>query len=224
MKFNENLKYLRKMDKLTQEELAERLNVPEQFIKEWENGELLPSIQKVKELAHIFAVPIDTLIGDITCRKKNINKKKTSDIKWYIFGLIFLEIMLGTSVYRFISRVFTNQEITIGIAILIFIVMLGIFIISVKSYLKGNKREILNMKNNSEAKMERIRVTIKEFAKSLINWCVISIIIKLEFLPIGIDAFVNEAFKMIIIGIVFDIVVVLVKYVKLEKEVVEFNK
>lgn len=224
MKFNENLKYLRKMDKLTQEELAERLNVPEQFIKEWENGELLPSIQKVKELAHIFAVPIDTLIGDITCRKKNINKKKTSDIKWYIFGIIFLEIMLGTSVYRFISRVFTNQEITIGIAILIFIVMLGIFIISVKSYLKGNKREILNMKNNSEAKMERIRVTIKEFAKSLINWCVISIIIKLEFLPIGIDAFVNEAFKMIIIGIVFDIVVVLVKYVKLEKEVVELNK
>ena len=44
MKFNENLKYLRKRDNLTQEELAEKLNVSRQSITKWESGNSLPDI------------------------------------------------------------------------------------------------------------------------------------------------------------------------------------
>ena len=36
MKFNENLKYLRKEAKLTQEQLAEKLNVSRQAVTKWE--------------------------------------------------------------------------------------------------------------------------------------------------------------------------------------------
>ena len=35
MKFNENLKYLRKEAKLTQEQLAEKLNVSRQAVTKW---------------------------------------------------------------------------------------------------------------------------------------------------------------------------------------------
>ena len=38
MKFNENLKYLRKGEGITQEELAERLNVSRQSVTKWESG------------------------------------------------------------------------------------------------------------------------------------------------------------------------------------------
>ena len=38
MKFNENLKYLRKKEGLTQEELAEKLNVSRQSVTKWESG------------------------------------------------------------------------------------------------------------------------------------------------------------------------------------------
>lgn len=223
MKFYENLKYLRKKDELTQEELAERLNVSRQTVEEWEKGEILPNIKRVKEIAHMFSVSLDSLIGDIKYINKYKNKKKMSDIKWYIFGILFLELMLGTSVYRFISQILKNQETTIVITIIMFIIMLGGFIISVKSYLKGNNREILNMENNPKAKWERIKIVIKEFAKSLISWCVISIVMKLELLPIGIEVFLAETMRMIIIGTVFDIAFALVKYVKLEKEVIELN-
>ena len=41
MKFNENLKYLRKEAKLTQEQLAERLNVSRQAVTKWESGQSL---------------------------------------------------------------------------------------------------------------------------------------------------------------------------------------
>lgn len=46
MKFNENLKYLRKKEGITQEELAERLNVSRQSVTKWESGQSLPDIEK----------------------------------------------------------------------------------------------------------------------------------------------------------------------------------
>lgn len=224
MKFNENLKYLRKKDELTQEDLAERLNVSRHIVEEWEKGEILPNIKMAKEIAHMFSVSLDSLIGDIKYRNQYKNKKKMSDIKWYVFGILFLELMLGTSVYRFISQILKNQETTIVITIIMFIIMLGGFIISVKSYLKGNNREILNMENNPKAKWERIRIVIKEFVKALISWCVISIVMKLELLPMGTEVFLAETTRIIIRGIILETVFVLAKYIKLEKEVIELNK
>ena len=50
MKFNENLKYLRKEAKLTQEQLAEKLNVSRQAVTKWESGQSLPDIQNLKEM------------------------------------------------------------------------------------------------------------------------------------------------------------------------------
>ena len=56
MEFNENLKYLRKEAKMTQESLAERLNVSRQAVTKWERGQLLPDIQNLKEISNIFGV------------------------------------------------------------------------------------------------------------------------------------------------------------------------
>ena len=47
---------------------------------------------------------------------------------------------------------------------------------------------------------------------------------KLEFLPMGTEVFFMEVATMIIIGFVLDLIVAFAKYVKLEKEVIEFNK
>ena len=48
MKFNENLKYLRKQAGLTQEQLAEKLSVSRQAITKWESGESLPAVENLK--------------------------------------------------------------------------------------------------------------------------------------------------------------------------------
>ena len=64
MKFNENLKYLRKEAKLTQEQLAEKLNVSRQAVTKWESGQSLPDIQNLKEMADMFGVTMDALVGE----------------------------------------------------------------------------------------------------------------------------------------------------------------
>lgn len=59
--FKDNLMYLRKMNKMTQEELAEKLDITRQTLSKWETGEAIPDIEKGKRLADIFEVSLDDL-------------------------------------------------------------------------------------------------------------------------------------------------------------------
>ena len=51
MLFNEKLKKLRKERKLTQEQLAEKLNVSRQAITKWESSDGIPDIENLKQIS-----------------------------------------------------------------------------------------------------------------------------------------------------------------------------
>lgn len=57
------IKKLRKERNLTQEELAEQLNLSAAAISKWENNTAMPDISQVVPLAHLFGVPTDVLFG-----------------------------------------------------------------------------------------------------------------------------------------------------------------
>ena len=61
--FKENLISLRKMKGLSQEELAEQMNISRQTLSKYETGESLPDIEKCKQLADIFGVSLDDLVN-----------------------------------------------------------------------------------------------------------------------------------------------------------------
>lgn len=61
--FNDNLLQLRKVNEMSQEELAEKVNVSRQTLSKWETGESLPDIEKCKLLADIFGVTLDDLVN-----------------------------------------------------------------------------------------------------------------------------------------------------------------
>ena len=65
MFFGKNLQYLRKSNQnMTQECLAERMNVSRQTISRWESGEVLPEVSKLLELSEIFSCTLDSLLQD----------------------------------------------------------------------------------------------------------------------------------------------------------------
>lgn len=72
MLFNEKLKMLRKENNLTQEELAEKINVSRQAITKWESGEGIPDIENLKQISIVFNTTIDELIKE----DKDINIEK----------------------------------------------------------------------------------------------------------------------------------------------------
>ena len=70
MKFAEIFKSLRKDKELTQEQLAEALDVSPQIISRWENGISQPSLDLLPTIASYFETSVDTLLGIATPIKK----------------------------------------------------------------------------------------------------------------------------------------------------------
>lgn len=59
----EQITFLRKQKGLTQDELAKYLGVTNQAVSKWENGQCCPDIQLLPELAKLFEVSVDELLG-----------------------------------------------------------------------------------------------------------------------------------------------------------------
>ena len=80
----QTIRKLRKERNLTQEELAEQLNVTFQAVSKWENDTGMPDISQIVPLANVFGVSTDVLFGTIGTNDneevlKIINKYNKSD-------------------------------------------------------------------------------------------------------------------------------------------------
>lgn len=64
MEFNEKLVYLRKTKGMSQEQLAEQVDVTRQSVSKWELGESMPDIDKLIILSKLFAIPIDSMVDN----------------------------------------------------------------------------------------------------------------------------------------------------------------
>lgn len=60
--FSNNLYTIRKQSGMSQEELAERLNVSRQAVSKWERGEALPDTDNLIAIAELFDVSLDWLV------------------------------------------------------------------------------------------------------------------------------------------------------------------
>ncbi len=84
MAFADNLYYLRKKNRITQEELADSLDVSRQSVSKWETGEAYPETEKLITLCDKFGVSLDDLLrGDLTCPKEH-EKDAETDVEWHI--------------------------------------------------------------------------------------------------------------------------------------------
>ena len=63
MSFADNLIELRKLNNLSQEDLAEKIGVSRQTLSKYETGESLPDIEKCRLIADTFKVSVDGLIS-----------------------------------------------------------------------------------------------------------------------------------------------------------------
>ena len=64
MKFGENLYNLRKAAKMSQEKLAEKMDVTRQSVSKWENGESYPEMEKIMKLCDVFHCKINDLVHE----------------------------------------------------------------------------------------------------------------------------------------------------------------
>ena len=84
MEFAERLKTLRKQVKLTQAQIAEKLDISQQAYASWERGAKKPTQENLVKIAKLFNVSVDTLVSndktdDIDLSEVELLFRTTSD-------------------------------------------------------------------------------------------------------------------------------------------------
>lgn len=211
MKFNENLKYLRKKEKLTQEQLAEKLNVSRQAVTKWESGQALPDISNLKDISILFGITMDELVGD----NKNTNatslEKKLKDLPIFLF-LLVLSLLL------FISELGINDASIMGIILVLFIPM---EVWCIKTYFTG--RKITDLTETKEGKKTRNKLIIIKSAILSGSYGIIRLIIYIYRNIKGLEITETIPQLLLMTGIGFVILIIVFSFIT-KDEVKKFNK
>ena len=87
MKFCEKLQKLRKEKNMSQEQLADLLDVSRQSVSKWESGTTYPEMDKLLSLCKIFEVTLDDLTND-EVTDKDLKEKNKSNFSNFVYAII----------------------------------------------------------------------------------------------------------------------------------------
>ena len=104
-----NIKELRKANKLTQYELAEKLNYSNKAISRWESGEVIPDVLTLNKICEIFNIPISQIF------EKNVtNTKVKKYYKMQIGNKLAISLLSVLFVWFVSTIVFVSLQLTNG--------------------------------------------------------------------------------------------------------------
>ena len=69
-----NIAYYRKKIGMTQAGLGERLNYSDKAVSKWERGDSIPDVLTLMQIASLFEVTVDALLGDVNALPENPSK------------------------------------------------------------------------------------------------------------------------------------------------------
>lgn len=72
MSLGNNINFLRKQKRLTQEQLADQMNVTRQTVSRWESDEVVPELNKLVEMCSVFSCKLDELVRENMSSKDEV--------------------------------------------------------------------------------------------------------------------------------------------------------
>lgn len=118
MTFGERLYELRKQAGLSQEELAEMLDVSRQSVSKWESDKGYPEMTRLIFLSDYFDISLDYLVRGV--EKEDVSRKQTEQIEYQTDTL-------KNRIQAFMTNLNGNQkELLIIIYILVILILSGI--------------------------------------------------------------------------------------------------
>ena len=128
----ETIASLRKQKGMTQNELAEKMNVTDKAVSKWERDLSCPDANTISKLANILDVSVEELLK---AKKKDEPNTKIKDLINLIFKAVALAMGIAVVVLNILNQIDVKSSI----------VMLGIGIVCISIYLLDNKE------NNSKS-------------------------------------------------------------------------
>lgn len=133
MNLSENLQNLRKAKGMSQEELAEKLDVSRQAVSKWETGETSPETEKIIMICDLFECSMDDLIkGKVIIEDANSKKVYDKFMNKFSKGISLgvLMILIGVTLLLTIIGVAPEGDLEkymfFGIAVLMLFVIVAV--------------------------------------------------------------------------------------------------
>mgnify|MGYP003292964441 CR=1 FL=1 len=96
-----NISELRKINKMTQSELANKLNYTDKAISKWERGESTPDVESLSAIAKLFNLTVDDLLHESFDKEKALAQEKKEKNKTYLksaLGVLTIWL-IGTCIF-----------------------------------------------------------------------------------------------------------------------------
>ncbi len=122
----ETIASFRKQKGMTQNELAEKMNVTDKAVSKWERDLSCPDINTISKLADILDVSVEELLK---AKKKDDSNTKMKDLINLIFKAIALAMGIAVVVLNILNQIDIKSSI----------IMLEIGIVCIAIYLLDNK-------------------------------------------------------------------------------------
>ena len=110
MAFSDNLQFIRAQAGVTQEQLAEQLDVSRQSVSKWESGASFPEMDTLLRICDLYDVNMDTLL------RGSVEESRVSDTVRYDDHMNHFSLQIALSVFAIIA----------GVALMILLSALGL--------------------------------------------------------------------------------------------------
>lgn len=124
----ETIASLRKEKGMTQNELAEKMNVTDKAVSKWERDLSCPDVNTISKLADILGVSVEELLK---AKKKEDSSSKVQDI----INLVFKAVAIAMGIAVVVLNILDQIDIKTSV------IMLGIGLACVGIYLLDDKDE-----------------------------------------------------------------------------------
>lgn len=174
MSLGQNLQFLRKRNDITQEQLAEKLDVSRQSISKWESDTTYPEMDKLIQLTQMFHCSMDDLLQkDISTlyvedkanydRHMNILSKMIAlGVTLILSGVTIMVFLSGMGSIKEINSPFYSDEFCSIIFFIFLIIAVAIFIVTGLQHEEFEKKNpyIENFYNEKEIEIFQKKFTI----------------------------------------------------------------
>ena len=98
MNIGERIYELRRKNSMSQEDLAEKMNVSRQSISKWESNQSVPEVEKIIQLSNIFNVSTDWILKGENSKKQTSqsNKNNLKSVQTVSTALNYTGFVIGT--------------------------------------------------------------------------------------------------------------------------------
>lgn len=128
MRFSDKVIELRKSRGMSQEDLAEKLNVSRQAVSRWESGTAMPDANNILQLSKLFGVTTDYLLNDDYRTDNDLPKVKAvrnDHVGQIMIYLVILEVMI--LLMQFMTTVILQNVFFAFLSFLPFVAAIGGF-------------------------------------------------------------------------------------------------